>query len=866
MLYLIIDPVANGNTGLATYAKSVSQSLGINSSYLKNSANLPHRVFQKVVRKTIMEQYGSDEVIIESPEARASALLLPKSYKLHVRLHTPLRISSAHERGASELSLNENPVFVEEDLILQHATALSAPSYAIANQLKASLNRQPLFVYKNPPDTQLHKYITEDKIFDAVFMGRFQRLKGTSYINPILERLPRNYCVGLIGPGSESFPISSNVKCNVNVFGGLNDDSRFDIIARSKKLMMLSRFENCSMVILETLSCGTVVCAWDVGGNTEIAPPPLLETAPLGDIAGMAELLLDSSHSEYPKPEAFTEHCSKLLDDFNTGFMSLYNYISDSGLDHSSKPVYFYQGLSSLSAHKKEESLRKVNNAYSSTGKKERVFGFTVSNEHIQEMWAPLFLKFGVDYQVVCPRPLNFMFKFNNPYPVDKNRFIQFSWPDQYDRLLLEIHKFKPNKILTHNGDHPKTKHIIDILRFVFDVPVIFTELGWLPQNGNVYIDPIGTNASSSLAAMSVSQFCGEPIPLDNASGKVQGKHTLILTQLENDTNMILHSPRIKKVANMVQYVLDSLPEGEKIIIKTHPLDQKKRQLERFSSERVQVVHDADLDELMASAKAVVANNSTAMIQALKYDCNIYALGFGILNNKGVVIDCTQRDLRSSWTEEMAGSRSLRDAVLRGFEKRQITLKSLGWMSEEDISHHLGLESWFASSAEYLLDDATFKERRAKAIELFKELSPVSSERIIPLSSLQAKIAEIDEITPEFIRHIVIDTSRIEPSMIANKKTLVMLEIENSNDAALGATTKQYPLYLSYHWVKEGEVVIHNGLRSRLHFNVIGSVEHEAVVQAPEEEGIYTLQWDLVIEGHMWFGLDSSLEIEIQKD
>ena len=57
---------------------------------------------------------------------------------------------------------------------------------------------------------------------------------------------------------------------------------------------MLSRFENCSMLVLECLAVGTVVVGWQVGGNAEIAGPDLIRLVPFGDTDALVAAVVAS--------------------------------------------------------------------------------------------------------------------------------------------------------------------------------------------------------------------------------------------------------------------------------------------------------------------------------------------------------------------------------------------------------------------------------------------------------------------------------------------------------------------------------------------------------------------------------------------
>lgn len=63
-------------------------------------------------------------------------------------------------------------------------------------------------------------------------MGRFQELKGTKDINKILERLPANFKVLLIGPKSNLFKLDPSVKCSVEKKGEVIGDKRFELVKK----------------------------------------------------------------------------------------------------------------------------------------------------------------------------------------------------------------------------------------------------------------------------------------------------------------------------------------------------------------------------------------------------------------------------------------------------------------------------------------------------------------------------------------------------------------------------------------------------------------------------------------------------------
>ena len=99
---------------------------------------------------------------------------------------------------------------------------------------------------------------------------------------------------------------------NVTILDHVEGDKKFQLLANAKVAISLSKFENCSMAILEALSVGTPVVAWDVGGNAEMAPPNILRVAQLGSIKEFVSLINLMSTREY-----LVKDCESVLDILN---------------------------------------------------------------------------------------------------------------------------------------------------------------------------------------------------------------------------------------------------------------------------------------------------------------------------------------------------------------------------------------------------------------------------------------------------------------------------------------------------------------------------------------------------------------------
>lgn len=688
MDYLIINPYPNVSNGITNYVDALKEVVPFNKvEVFSNEKNKKPEDFQVDVRDYVLSNYGVDEVIIESPEARAATILIPSDYKVHVRLHCPMYIGQKYE-GVKK---NEQ-VYSSELRVVNKAKVVSSPSYALIKEMAHDLgDTSKFFVYKNPLPKNIKMYDLSHKKYDAVFLGRFQKLKGIEYLNSILELLPEDFNVLIIGNNAENFSYSKKIKCHLHIHGQINSAERFEYVGQAKCLMMLSKFENCSMVILEALSCGTPVVSWNVGGNSEIADNDVLKTVPIGDCYSFASNVIDLASNFTVTTTDFEKALLKVSSDFLTGVNAISEYLLNKndrvfrGLNENNIGLDISRG--SFFHEEKNNRLGK------------KILGVTISNEHIEELWGPVVDKLQLDYFYICRRPLGFRSVFGRkPHPIDMRKFREFDWVLYRARLIREIKRFNPDKILFHNGSHPMYSKALEEIKDL-GIPIIYSELGWFPQKDHVYFDSLGVNGQSYLAKLSADELCQKKIVDEDEykSEKINGDYILLITQMENDTNLIVNSPRFKKNYSFVKHIVENAPRDEKIIIKVHPLDNKYTKLYSLSAinKNIEIVKDADLSVLIKNAHSVVGINSTVLLQALESDANIYYFGNGLLSNKGVAIDCTSLSFSDAFVYEKYGSRARRDAIVEAFMKRQINLNELDSIPKEKIIASPAFEPFF---------------------------------------------------------------------------------------------------------------------------------------------------------------------------
>jgi glycosyltransferase involved in cell wall biosynthesis len=322
MRYVLINPypIARPN-GITTYTRNLLHMLeerGVEATCISNDGQVPRAEFQQIVRDAVTTRFRPDEVLIEAPELSSSTLLLPPAYRVHVRLHCPSALVQRH--NAVPVDLEQ---FQKELHVVRTAHIASSPSFALLRELEPYLDVARIHVYKNPPpDPAL--MAPEPKQHDVLYMGNFGRLKGTDFLNPLLTRFPPHYSVVLVGRFSEGFEVSPDVRCRVRVGALISGVERLALLARSRVALSPSRFENCSMMVLESLAAGTVVAGWRVGGHHEIADSRLIRLAPFGDVDALASIIATAVDGAYPGPAEFRSATEALDADFRHGWSQMW--------------------------------------------------------------------------------------------------------------------------------------------------------------------------------------------------------------------------------------------------------------------------------------------------------------------------------------------------------------------------------------------------------------------------------------------------------------------------------------------------------------------------------------------------------------
>ena len=135
-------------------------------------------------------------------------------------------------------------------------------------------------VIPNGVDTSLFKPSPADKLFDLLFVGRFQKAKGLDILLEALfmveKALGKRVTLGIVGGFAErerSFlysRIPTRLRESIKFLGVVTREDIPSVINSARFLVNPSRYESFGMPVLEAIACGVPVISSNVGGLPEL--------------------------------------------------------------------------------------------------------------------------------------------------------------------------------------------------------------------------------------------------------------------------------------------------------------------------------------------------------------------------------------------------------------------------------------------------------------------------------------------------------------------------------------------------------------------------------------------------------------------
>lgn len=251
-----------------------------NTSFLNKfkSIRKHHRKFLPLFPYAIEQFDLSDyDLIISSSHAVAKGVLT-NSNQLHIcYCHTPIRYAwDLMNQYLKEANLTTGLKGLIARLILHYiriwdsATA-NRPDYFIANshyiakRILKIYKRESLVIYP-PVDTD--KFICEDnKDYYYLTASRFVPYKRIDLIAEAFTKMPDKKLL-IIGDGPEEEKIKSKSGKNIELLGYKSGEALVNYMQKAKAFVFAAE-EDFGIMIVEALSCGTPVIAFNKGGASE---------------------------------------------------------------------------------------------------------------------------------------------------------------------------------------------------------------------------------------------------------------------------------------------------------------------------------------------------------------------------------------------------------------------------------------------------------------------------------------------------------------------------------------------------------------------------------------------------------------------
>lgn len=269
--YIIVNPFYSGEessgSGIDVYSRKLYEKIASKENVNAYLLNLSYKDNRRAIKKNIariLSDFNDASTILEVPDARAFGELIPPKYFMHIRLHCPLFLAQYYD--------NQKPGYwtrFREIRQIRKANYLSAPSLLMKSELSSILIDRDISVFPNPPvkpykidaDATFNK-----KDIDVLFLGRYQHLKGIDIFLNLVNKLGKELSIVVAGDNRD---IKIDAASNLRNYRFVDPEQKSKLLARSKCVLVPSRFESFSMVAYEALIHKVKVVVWPRTGFRE---------------------------------------------------------------------------------------------------------------------------------------------------------------------------------------------------------------------------------------------------------------------------------------------------------------------------------------------------------------------------------------------------------------------------------------------------------------------------------------------------------------------------------------------------------------------------------------------------------------------
>jgi glycosyltransferase involved in cell wall biosynthesis len=270
---LLISPTQSGIGGIAQHVKGLD-------NFLKNEGNdveiissentftIPIKGLKNpsfMLSSSLKAKFKKNNDIVHAHNIPSAKAMKNASGKKILTIHGiySQQIENLHNRTTSKIATNY------EKEALEWANAITVVSKdAFDYYKKLGLN-----VFHIPNSIDIKSLSTKsDRRYNKqiIFAGRLSSEKGIDVLCELIEILPSDIHLIILGSGPKENLIKNIKKSNVDYLGYLPKNETISLIRGSDILVQPSLIEGISSTILEAMACKVPVITTNVGGNNEI--------------------------------------------------------------------------------------------------------------------------------------------------------------------------------------------------------------------------------------------------------------------------------------------------------------------------------------------------------------------------------------------------------------------------------------------------------------------------------------------------------------------------------------------------------------------------------------------------------------------
>ena len=273
MKILLISPTESGLGGIAqhvqglkNFLKNEGNSVEIISS--ENTFTIPIKGLKNpsfMISSSLKAKFKKNNDIVHAHNIPSAKAMKNASGKKILTIHGiySQQVENLHNKTTSKIATSY------EKEALRWADAITVVSKdAFDYYKKLGLN-----VYHIPNSINIQSLSTKsDRRYEKqiIFAGRLSQEKGIDVLCELIELLPSDINLIILGSGPKENLIKNIKKPNVNYLGYLPKNETISLIRGSDILIQPSLIEGISSTILEAMACKTSVITTNVGGNKEI--------------------------------------------------------------------------------------------------------------------------------------------------------------------------------------------------------------------------------------------------------------------------------------------------------------------------------------------------------------------------------------------------------------------------------------------------------------------------------------------------------------------------------------------------------------------------------------------------------------------